>query len=83
MNREIYWGTICWNGYDEYTEGEYTITRYSLNNLLEDVEYYMDYFKGRYPYVECASREIDHIETDITILVQEFIKNKTEEINGK
>ena len=21
MNREIYWGTICWDGYDEHTEG--------------------------------------------------------------
>jgi len=83
MNREIYWGTICWDGYDEHTEGEYTITRYSLTDLLEGIEYYMEYFKERYPYVESASRDIDNIETDITIIAQEFIKNKKEEINGK
>jgi len=80
---EILYGTICWDGYDEDTQGEYTFTRYSLNDLLDDLWFYTQKFEARSPYVECASREIDNIETDITIIAQEFIKNKTEELNGK
>jgi hypothetical protein len=83
MTKEIYYGTIAWDGYDEYTEGEYTIHRYSLNDLLDDLLYYMDKFKNRSPYIESASKDVDNIEVDITAIAQEFIKQTTEEINGK
>lgn len=91
MTRELYWGTIAWDGYDEASEGIYTVKRNSLQDLLEDVNYYMDYFKARSPYVESASKEVGNgldfrktsIEADITEVVQEYIKNKTRESHGK
>ena len=53
----MYMATICWDGYDEYTEGEYTVVRHSLDDLFEGVEEYLDRFKARSPYLECASVE--------------------------
>ena len=55
INQDVYMATICWDGYDEYTEGEYTVVRHSLDDLFEGVEEYLDRFKAisKYLYCEC------------------------------
>lgn len=94
MNRQdVYMATICWGGYTdddgryfENTEGEQTVVRHSIDDLLEGVDEYLDLFKGRDPYLECASMETyeDHNVDkwkDITESVKTILKTK--ENNGK
>ena len=80
--------TICWDGYDEYTEGEYTVVRQTMDDLFEGLEEYLDTFKARNPYLECASVENykeDSVEVigykDITESVKLILKAR--EKNGK
>ncbi len=75
--------TICWDGYDEYTEGEYTIVRQTMDDLFEGVEEYLNLYEARNPYLECASIENykdDDVEPfgykDITESVKIILKAK-------
>lgn len=85
--------TICWDGYTdengkyfEDTEGEQTVVRHSIDDLLEGVEEYLELFKGRGAYLDCASIEtyeeynVDKWK-DITESVKTILKAK--ENNGK
>lgn len=73
-NKEYYHGTIAWDGYDEDSMGEQTILRYSLDHLIEDLIEYLEKFKTREPYIECASYEANDQEQDITESVKKYIE---------
>tara|TARA_R100000278_G_scaffold104108_1_gene80487 strand:+ start:347 stop:631 length:285 start_codon:yes stop_codon:yes gene_type:complete len=94
LNRkDVYMATICWDGYVdddgryfENTDGEQTIVRYSIDDLLEGVSEYLLLFKARDPYLECASFETyegHDVEKwkDITESVKTILKAK--EKHGK
>ena len=55
--KDIYFATVCWDGIDEWTDGEQTIVRYSIDDLLEGVAEYLELFQPRGAYLECASME--------------------------
>ena len=76
-NKDVFWATVGWDGYDEETEGEYTILRYNIDHLLEDIIYYLDKWNTREPYLVCSSHERDGTEKDIT----ESVKLLIEKIN--
>ncbi len=94
MNQsDVYMATVCWDDYvndkgvcHENTAGEQMIIRHSIDDLLEGVEEYLELFKGRDAYLECASMETyeEHdVEKwkDITESVKTILKAK--ENNGK
>jgi len=85
--------TVCWDSYVdddgksyEDTEGEQTILRYNIDDLLEGVEEYLGLFKARNPYLDCASietyeeRDVSKWK-DITESVKTILKSK--ENNGR
>ena len=93
IKQDLYMATISWDGYvdedgkyHEDTEGEQMIARHSIDDLLEGIEEYMDKFKARSPYLECASIETYEDEKvakwrKITESVKTILKAK--EKNGK
>lgn len=77
----IYYATIGWDGIDEYTQGERTITRMNIADLVEGVQDYLHTFESRHPYLECASVEIrDGRKTveskDLTETIKQIIKKE-------
>ena len=72
--------------YYENTEGEQTVVRHSIDDLLEGIEEYLNLFKARDPYLDCASietyedQDVDKWK-DITESVKTILKAK--EKNGK
>jgi|TARA_R110002020_G_scaffold73987_1_gene189652 hypothetical protein len=83
--RPKYWGTISWDGYDGRHDGEFTILRYKLDYLMEDLDYYLNQYSNRNPYVSCASVEDEKGESqDITDSAKKFLQSiNKEENNGK
>lgn len=73
-NKDVFWATVGWDGYDEETEGEYTILRYNIDHLLEDIIYYLDKWNTREPYLVCSSHEVDGDAKDITKSVKLLIE---------
>ena len=43
---DVYFATIAWDGMDDKTMGDRTITRMTLQHLVEDVEYYLHVFES-------------------------------------
>lgn len=82
-NLKIYYGTIGWDGFDELSEGEYTIRRYNIDDLVEGFVDYLDQWKARNPYVVCASHEADGKEKDITDHVKLLIKQNKNRGNNE
>jgi len=86
--RSKYWGTVSWDGYDGRNDGELTILRYKLDYLMEDLDYYLNKYSKRSPYLACASVEsfekgLAKIE-DITESAKKFLQSiNKEENNGK
>ena len=85
---DIYFATIAWDGMDDKTMGDRTITRMTLQHLVEDVEYYLHVFESRHPYIECASVELrDGYKTvsskDLTGTVKTIIKKKEKDRGSK
>ena len=81
MSRDIYLGTIAWDGYDSDTDGSMTIVRHSMDDLIEGVMEYIDKLSGRSAYLECASIEyetdkeyIDKSEIEIARDITETLK---------
>ena len=81
LNQDIYYVTFAWDGASEETEGEYTTRRYSMEDLLDCVDEYIDYWKDRDAYVDCVSWESQDGRTDLTKAVQDYLTTK-EKFNG-
>ena len=84
----IYYATIGWDGIDEYTQGDRTITRMTIADLIEGVQDYLHTFESRHPYLECASVEYrDGRKTveskDLTETIKTVIKKENNETHGK
>ena len=58
MKSDVYIATISWDGINEFTQGERTIYRITLEDLIEGVQQYLYTFESRHPYLECASVEL-------------------------
>jgi len=84
----IYYATIGWDGIDEYTQGDRTITRMNIADLIEGVQDYLHTFESRLSYLACASVEYrDGRKTveskDLTETIKTVIKKENNETHGK
>ena len=82
----IYYATVSWDGMDEYTQGDRTITRMNIEDLVEGVEEYLLTFESRHPYLECASVEYEkdrevYDSKDLTDTIKTIIKTKENKDN--
>lgn len=76
MNSQyVYLATICWDGYDEYTEGEYTVIRHTLNDLFEGIKEYLHTYKSRDPYLECASIETYKDDSSVPVSYKDITES--------
>jgi hypothetical protein len=87
MKSDVYIATISWDGINEFTQGERTIYRITLEDLIEGIQQYLYTFESRYPYLECASVELrdgrNTIESkDLTESIKTIIKTKENQDNG-
>jgi len=86
---DIYWATIAWDGFDDQTQGERTITRFTMSDLVEGVQEHLIEFESRHPYIECASIVVkdtnkDEVvtERDLTETVKTIVQIKASKNNG-
>ena len=62
----IYWFTMAWDGYDGDDGGEVTESRYTLEDMKESINHYLNKYKKRGVYLECCSVETPTSYTDLT-----------------
>jgi len=75
-HNDVYHITFAWDGYDEITEGEYTTRRYSMEDLLDCVDKYIEHWRDRDVYIDCVSWETDNDTQDLTKPVQDYLTTK-------
>ena len=78
MADNLYWATVSWDGYDEYTEGSFSFYRPTVEDLVDSVQDYLLKWKSRDAYLELASREYQGVSVEITDYIQSKINNKKE-----
>lgn len=86
---DTYWATIAWDGFDDQTQGERTIVRLTMSDLVQGVQEHFIEFESRHPYLECASIVIKDTkycelvaEKDLTETVKTIVKIKESKNNG-
>jgi uncharacterized membrane protein YcgQ (UPF0703/DUF1980 family) len=75
--KTIYWFTISWDGFDEYSEGSMSFPRNEYDDAVDGIKYYLKKYKNRDAYLSGFAME-DKTSSK-SLMTPELIKQVTGE----